>query len=759
MIDRPTRPWPRRCCQAWPVPSLVSSLLVALLLSLLTVAGPARAATVSGFVRSAATGEALDYANVFLQGTSYGDMTNAKGFYSIPGVPAGEYTLAFSFIGYALETRPITLVEGESVLLSVELRPQAIQLDAVEVKAEGKDPTITPSRLTLRTGQLSQVPRIAEADLFRAVQALPGVSTLSDFSSGLYVRGGSPDQNLILLDDVDVYNPSHLFGFFSTFNVDAVKTVDLQKSGYPVRYGGRLSSLLDVHNRDGNRKTFEGVGRIGLISSGLTLEGPWRRGSWMVSGRRTHLELLAKAADIDLPYNFYDLHGKVNLDFRSEDRVAVSLFRGKDRLDWEESSVDILLAWGNDTWSSQWTHIWNSRVFSHFILGGSRFTSEAEIAFQDFEFRFQNRIDDLAAKGNLSIKPTSHHLVDFGFETKLLDFSWKREIGEGDRLQFGYDGTYAALYAQDAWTVSRRWRVQPGLRLDHYSEGNHTRLGPRCSVRRQWNEMLALTATGGRYYQFLNLVSEEGASFADMWFPVDETLQPGRADHYIAGLELGPYEEFDLSVEAYYKDYRNLVEFSREFTRSLVEEDAELGELFNTGTGEAYGADVYLRNRWAGFDGWIGYAWGVAKRKDEQFNRGEEFTPVYDRRHQITVMQSRPLGNGFTLDLAFRYGTGQPTTLAAGRYTVRDLNGNTYDTTLPGPLHEGRLPAFHRLDVGVSKGFDLASARGEASLQLINLYNRDNVYLRAYDLEKNPAEYEDVTMLPFLPTVGLTVRF
>jgi hypothetical protein len=742
-------------------PQALHRLRTIALAAVLSMAWPcaASAATVSGFVTDGTNGEALPYANAALQGAALGAITNVKGFYTITGIPAGRFTLLVSYLGYASQARELTLAADDAVTVSVELAPQAIALAPIEVTAEGAEPTIAPSRLTLATRELHKVPSVVETDLFRAIQALPGVSTLSDFSSGLYVRGGSPDQNLILLDDVDVYNPSHLFGFFSTFNVDAVKTVELQKSGYPARYGGRLSSLLDVHNRDGNRKEFEGVGRASLISSSLTLEGPWRLGSWMLAGRRTYLELLAKAADIDLPYAFYDLHARVNLDPGPEDRTSLSFFRGSDRLDWDQKTIDVVLDWGNDTWSAQWTHLFNSRVFSHFVLGGSRFHSDAKVAFQDFEFKLENRIDDFCGKGSLSFKPSAAHLVDLGFEAKLLDFSWQRDVGENDRLRFQYDGFYGALYAQDSWEIDERWQVQPGLRFDYYSDGDYSGLGPRLSIRRWLNPMTAVHATYGRYHQYLNLVAEEGLSFADMWFPVDATLDPGTADHYILGVDIGPYEDFDLTVEAYYKDYRDLVEFSSEYTRSLVDEDARLGDLFNSGTGEAYGGEIYLRNRTAGFDGWIGYSYGIARRHVELFNRGEAYTPVYDRRHQITVMQTRPLGRGWMLDLSFRYGSGQPTTLSSGRATFRDLTGRTYDVALAGPYNDNRLPAFHRLDLGLSRLWQFKGWSLEPNLQIINLYNRDNVYIRTYDLTANPATYDDVTMLPLIPTIGVNVRF
>jgi hypothetical protein len=479
----------------------------------------------------------------------------------------------------------------------------------------------------------------------------------------------------------------------------------------------------------------------------------------MASGRHTYIKPLAKAAGLDIPYRFYDLHGKFNYDVTPENKTSLSIFRGRDRLDWDQENLDVVLDWGNDTFSAQWTHLFSNRLFSHFLIGGSRYDSEGTIAFQDFEFRMRNKIDDIAVKGNLTHTPSANHIVDFGFEGKVLDFYFLRAMGEEDELTFSYDGVYTALYGQDSWRISPAWHLQTGLRLDYFSEGDYFDLGPRIAVQRQVSELAAVHLTYGRYYQYLNLVSEGGAGFSDMWFPVDETLKPGRSDQFILGLDLGPFDEFDLSAEIYFKSYGNLVEFDTEFGESLIEEDAELGEAFVSGEGRAYGADLFLRNKFSGFEGWIGYTWGDTRRKIPDFNYGKEFYPAYDRRHQIVIMQERSLGRKWRLNLNFRYGTGQPTTLGSGRYTVQDITGRVYDAILPGELNTSRLPDYHRLDLGLSYRGRIGSWTVEPTLQIINLYNRENVYLRLYDTTKNPVETDDVTMLPLLPTIGVNVAF
>jgi len=734
-------------------------LFYILILACLVAPAGSFAAAVSGFVRSAADGEALIYANVFLENAPYGGMTNAQGYYMIPDIPPGDYRIIFSYMGFASETRDLSLSAEDELSLTVELEVQPIEMGTVKVEARKGAGPPPPSTLSLNNYQLMSVPSAIEADLFRAVQSLPGVSTLSDFSSGLYVRGGSADQNLILLDDVDVYNPSHLFGFFSTFNVDAVKRVDLQKSAYPARYGGRLSALLDVHNRDGNRKRVAGVARLSLIDATLTLDGPWSRGSWMVAARRTFLGLLGKTAGVEIPYRFYDLHGRVNLDMDRGDRASLSFFRGRDRLDWNQNTSEILLEWGNDTFSAQWTHPISGRLFSHFLVGGSRFISEVSATFQDFSLRVANEIEDISVKGNLSYAPSVGGVLEFGFEAKDLTFSWRQEIGEDEQLTFAYDGMYGALYSQYGFSFFSSWQALAGLRLNYYSRGDYFDLDPRVTLKHSFNDFLSAHVSFGRYHQYLNLVSEGGVGVGDQWFPVDETLDPGKADHWVLGVDLGPYEHFSLSVEGYYKLYDNVVEFSDEFGRSLLEEDAQLGEAFDSGEGLAYGLDVYLRNRIGGFEGWLGYSYGDTRRRIQGYNYGREYYPVYDRRHQVVVMQEYRVRAKWRFNMNFRYGSGQPTTLGTGRYRVRDITGREYDAILPGELNAYRLPAYHRLDVGITYDTELWGLDVAPTLQIINLYRHDNVWFRYYDTSKNPVEIEDVNMIPLIVTVGVRVAF
>lgn len=720
------------------------------------------AGTIHGFVREKDSKEPIIMGNVWIKGTTIGTTTNMKGYYVLPSLDPGTYEIRFAYVGYTAVEISQTLVNGDDVQLDVLLELEPVKVKEVVVTAErGKrEIDITPSQIAVQVPQIRAIPQVAEPDLFRAIQMLPGVATLSDFSAGLYIRGGSPDQNLILLDQIDVYNPNHLFGFFSTFNTDAIKSVELLKGGFPAMYGGRLSSVLNVYNKEGDRESVHGVVRASLLSASTTIEGPWKKGSWMFSGRRTYLDLAGKIADFDLPYYFYDAHGKINFDIDERNQASASFYLGDDLLDLGQNGMNIKLDWGNKTFSTQWTHLFSSKLFSHFVFAGSRFDSDTQIKFDDISFGILNRITDLALKGSLTYSPTTKHSMDFGFEGKKLDFDLNYEI-VGSKYLNSFAGNYYALYFQDNYRLGLYNILQAGVRFDHYTDGNYSRLVPRLSLKHLLNDRSNLTITYGRYSQFLNLVQQEGMSFADMWFPVDKTFKPGEADHYILGYSFDNKVTFSLDVEAYYKHYTNVAEYrsseNRGFDEQLDHQTA--AQNFFSGKGEAYGGDIYLRNKIAGFAGWIGYSLSWTKKQVEGYNFDKEYYPTYDRRHTITAIQDCHLSSKWRLNFAFKYGSGQPYTEATARYAVQEPGGTIYYLPLEGEKNFYRLPAYHRLDVGAFYETHFFKKDAEVFIQIVNVYNHKNVWFRRYQTSNNPATVEDVTMIPFLPTFGMSVKF
>ena len=738
---------------------IIKKVLFTILL-LITHTGLIFAGTIHGFLREKDSKEPIIMGNVWIKDTNIGTTTNMKGYYVLSSLPPGTYEICFRYIGYRTEIFTKEIKRYDDIELDVDLELETIQFQDVVVEAERdkRELDIKPGQIAMQVPQLRSIPSIAEADLFRSLQMLPGVATLSDFSAGLYVRGGSPDQNLILLDHIDVYNPNHMFGFFSTFNTDAIKSVELLKGGYPASYGGRLSSVLNVVNKEGNRQEFQGVSRLSLLSFSTTLEGPWKHGSWMVSGRRTYLELAEKIADFELPYYFYDGHANINWDINKNNQASVSFYAGNDVLDLTSGGTSISLDWGNKTFSTQWTHLFNSKFFSHFTFAGSRFDSDTRVEFDDVEFGISNNVTDVALKGMLTWTPSTDHSMDFGFETKWIDFGLNYKVVDTEYLN-KFEGNYGSIYVQDNYKLTPLTILQTGLRLDYYSDGNYSRFDPRISLKQLFTENISVTGSVGRFHQFLNLVQQEGMSFADMWFPVDNTFKPGSADHFILGVTYDNKKTYSINVEGYYKNYLNVAEYRTYRGADETVENQTAAQNFLNGQGKAYGMDVYLRNNIWGFEGWLGYSLAWTKKQVDGFNFGLEYFPTYDRRHTITAIQDFRLSRKWRINLAFKFGSGQPYTEATARYSAVDQSGRVYDRTLEGEKNFYRLPDYHRLDIGLFYNTRVFKLPTEVYVQAVNVYNHKNVWFRRYDLNTNPATVEEITMIPFLPTAGISVHF
>ena len=496
-----------------------SILIIAAIVLVPLSAYPAHAqetASVSGFVRDATTGETLLLANIFVPETTVGTATNTSGYYTLTGLAAGEYTLRFSYIGYQDSTLTLTLASGERRRLDVDLFPEQFVVGEVLVTARRQtDEEVRSLGVSqLKTELVRAVPAVLEADVFRSLQLLPGVKAASDYSSGLYVRGGSPDQTLILLDRTTVYNPSHFFGFFSTFNPDAVKDVRLYKGGYPAEYGGRLGAVVDIYNKDGNRNQTQGKLSLGLLASRAIVEGPYKRGSWMLAFRRSTLEpLLAvlQNQDIDgIPdrFYFYDANGKINFDISGDDRLSVSFYTGEDKLllpFLDDASVD--LNYGNRTLSANWTHIFNDRLFSNFTLTSSRYFSSPEFEIAGTPITRSNNVYDQSLKGDIEYEAGDRHQIRAGFWGGIFTFRLRDEFQGEESLSKRIQSAYSAFYVEDIFRPTPSWKITAGVRGNYFAEGNYLRLEPRVGIERQVAESARLQIGYGRYYQFLTLIT------------------------------------------------------------------------------------------------------------------------------------------------------------------------------------------------------------------------------------------------------------
>ena len=430
----------------------------------------------------------------------------------------------------------------------------------------GEEIAVEAERISLRAKPVQQLPALGEADLLRSLQLLPGIQAVSDISSGLYVRGGGPDQTAILLDDIPLYNPSHLFGLFSTFNPDAIKEVNLYKGAYPATYGRTLGAVLDVSNREGNRQRTSGRGGVSLISGRLLTEGPVGQGSWMLAGRRTYLEpvlsaIRSRGVDIPLNYYFYDFNGKVNQRW-GDDTFTVSTYWGQDDLrldleDDEESLVD--LRWGNRALTARWTRVFSPTLFGHFMAAGSEYESIIALRFLDAPVRIANSIRDWSLKGDLDYFANRNHTLSLGLLATLFEFHFARSFNERSQLDLRQEPVLLEGYVQDEWRPGPTTRVQLGGRGTYFSVGHRWHFAPRLALSQALSDKVRVKAAGGVYRQHLQLITTEAFSGGDFWVPLDNTVEPGRSYQAVTGVEWTPSPRYQFSVEAYYTDLANLV--------------------------------------------------------------------------------------------------------------------------------------------------------------------------------------------------------
>lgn len=734
----------------------------------------AQSASINGYVTDSETGETLISANVGFQDINKGTSTNTLGYYSLPNLTPGTYTVFCSYIGYRPFRKEITLEAGENLRLDIELISENVELEEIVVRSRAEEEEQKNiGTAQIKTELIKDLPSVFEADVFRSIQLLPGVKAASDFSSGLYIRGGSPDQTLILLDRTTVYNPSHFFGFFSTFNPDAIKDVRLYKGGYPAEYGGRLGSVLTIYNKDGNRNQNAGSATVGLLASRLSVEGPYNKGSWMLSARRSTLEpLLAglrQSVDgVPSKFYFYDVNGKVNLDASESDKFSLAVYAGQDRVIFPFSDdAEFTLDYGNQTVSGNWTHIFSEKLFSNFVLTGSRYFNYPEFDLGGTSFTRSNNIYDFSVKSDLEYLPGGNHTIKTGIWAGIFTFKLQDTFDNTGTFGSRIQNQYASFYVQDEWRPSERWVLTPGVRLNYFSDGSYFRAEPRLSMEYRPTDRIRFQAAYGRYNQFLTLITNEAFSGFDVWLTSAESVSPAYGDQFVLGAKTIPFETYGLDIEVYYRSMNDLFELD-----PFLPDVAGLayGDLFRVGEGKAYGLEVFFEKRAGRFTGFLGYTLGYTWRKFPGYNTelsgGSEsarfYPPKYDRRHDMNLVGNYELSSRWKATASFNFATGQAYTKALGRYVQFDLpwTNDQPNVLTVGKVNASRLPNYHRLDVSFSRSgrfFDLGDS--ELQLQIINVYSRRNVWFYNFDFDENPVEVDPVRLLPILPSLSYTVNF
>lgn len=727
--------------------------------------------SVSGFIEDAVTKEPLIGATITVKGLRFGAYTNKSGYFSISGVPAGEQTLVVTYVGYLRKEVPVTIASATASKVRIALTSDTSKAREVTVTADREEDKrqISISRVNIPIEQLSQLRIGGEADVFRALQMLPGVLTSSQISSGLFIRGGSPDQNLVLLDGMTVYNPTHLFGFISAFNNDAIKDVDLIKGGFPAEFGGRMSAVLNITQKDGNRDRVEGLVGLGLISSRGSLQGPLGNGSFFLGGRRTYLDLVLGVVpeDPETPFpkfNFYDLNAKITQNLGEDDKVSLSGFMTRDNLGFSQPGLDFGVRIGNRATSARWSHIFDPTVFTVITASASRYDNGFDGRNSGIAFEVRNSIIDYTLKAEFEWFAGETFTLKGGYEANFYTFNYEQLFEQSaqnntilrDTTALVINDNTQAIFAQTTWNITDQVTLQGGLRTSYWTSSKELLFDPRLALRVQVSDDISLKGAWGIYHQYLRLASAPDFSFFDTWLPSDRSVPPGRADHYVLSMESRPYEGYDINVDLYYKNLANINELQQGNRGRQV----SVADIFYVGNGYTYGVELFVQKRSGRLTGWIGYALGYVYSRFDSVNRGEWFRPKFDRRHDLKITAMYQLSDRWEIGSSFMFQSGQSYTGATSTLAGR-MPGWEGGVVMVNPSQRWglRLPNSHQLNLNVNYNTTLFGLPCRLFLDIYNVYSRRDIWFRNFLTTDGIPTVRDVRLLPILPTVSVEVKF
>lgn len=759
--------------------------------------------SLSGHVKDSANGEDLIGVTIYTIQPRYGTATNAYGFYSFT-LPKGNYEVVFSFLGYKTVKRTITLTGNQT--LNINLNSETEQLQEVvvvddRVEERLSKPQMSVSELTAK--EIKKIPQfLGEVDVIRTLTLLPGISTVGEGANGFNVRGGNVDQNLILIDDAPVFNSSHLFGFFSVFNGDAVKDVKLYKGGMPAQYGGRLSSVLDVRQKDGNNQRFGVSGGVGLLSSRLLLEGPIIKDkvSFMLAGRRSYQDIffgLSNNPEIsNTKLNFYDFNGKLSWEINPRNKIYISTYYGRD-LFGANNLFDF--GWGNGTVTVRWNYLISPKLFLNVTGVSSDYTYNLGTPDTDVTpFKWQSRIQNYMGKSSFTWYASSKHTVDFGAEATYYTFDPGVISGViSAQLQKEY-ALEPSIFFNDEWKIGTRLTISGGLRyawfynlggrsIRYYSGDqldNTTVVDevvfdkgevvaryaglagfePRFNFNYRVTDQASLKFSYNRNRQFIHLISNGTTPTPiDIWRPAGQYIQPAIANQIAAGWFQGMFSnKFIFSLEAYYKDFQNLVDYKN--GANLIFADYIETELL-TGRGRAYGLELMLEKKVGAFTGWLSYTLSRTERQvdrgpkpSEWINNGNWYAANYDKPHDITLVTTYSINKRWDVSLNFAYQTGRPMTPPESRGMFETI---TYPVTIS--RNSERIPDYHRLDIAANYYFkknDTRRWQHSLNLGVYNVYARRNAYSVFFRQNADTGQPEAVQLSIFATAIpSITYNF
>lgn len=752
--------------------------------------------TISGYVKDEA-GEELIGATIYIQNLKTGTVTNVYGFYSITLI-AGNYNIDYSYIGCETQTKKINLNQNHS--FNITLIEASETIDEVVITAERKNENVVKTEMStmkLQAKDIKKIPALfGEIDVIKAIQLLPGIQATGEGFSGFNVRGGSPDQNLILFDEATVYNASHLMGFFSVFNNDAIKDVKLYKGDIPAQYGGRLSSLLDIRMKEGNQKKLQATGGIGTISSRLTLEGPIIEDKWsvLVAGRRTYVDLMLLLSSDDAVKSnklyFYDLNLKTNYKISNKDRIYVSGYFGRDVFKFGDMFG---FDWGNYTLTTRWNHLFTEKLFSNFSFIYSKYDYIMESGTDASGFKWTSNLEDFKLKADFNYYPNPNNTIKFGLEAIHHHFNPGFARGTGDSTAMynslempESNALEYAIYLSNEHKLTNKLTLNYGLRGsvfqnmgeatvynfdDSYQKIDSTTykswdifntfygLEPRLSLNYTINQRSSVKASYSRTKQYVHLASNSTAgSPLDVWLPSSPNIDPQLANQAAIGYFRNFLNDaYETSIEIYYKDMDNQIDF-RDHADLMLNPELE-GE-FRVGDAWSYGAEFFIRKQQGRFTGWLSYTLSKAERKIPEINSGKVYSSSYDRPHNIAIVGMYDLTKRWNIAATWVYATGSPVTFPTGRYEQGNMIIPIYSDR-----NSYRMPDYHRMDLSItlkSKEKPNKRLRSELNVSIYNIYNRHNAWMIYFGPDEDDptiTKAEKVYIFPIIPSLTWNFYF
>jgi len=757
--------------------------------------------TISGYVSDAETGEKLISAYVFDEISKKGTVTNTYGFFSLT-LPKDSVKLKSSYIGYNTEIKEFFLNKNTSIRFDLAPSNRLREIEISSERVEKIEERTQMSKVEVPIKQIKSLPALfGEVDVLKVLQLMPGIQSGTEGTSGLFVRGGSPDQNLVLLDNVPVYNVSHVVGIFSVFNADALKNVSITKGGFPARYGGRLSSILEINMKEGNNKEYHGSGSVGLITSKLMFEGPIikDKASFIVSGRRTYIDLLLKPiiaksesdADEDLDLHFYDLNAKANYIINDKNRIFLSMYSGSDvfgfgyksNYDGDSYEENGGFSWGNTILALRWNNQINPKLFMNSTLTYSKFKTKFYADHSDtyngrkekYIVKYESGIEDYAAKLDFDYIPSPNHYVKFGasyinhtYNPGAINLKTEGNEEPSDTT-IGYNKTSSSeidAYIEDDFSFGKL-KANTGLHFSGFFTGKefYNSIQPRLGLRYLLGNGIALKGSFATMKQYINLLTSETLSTPlDLWVPSTDKIKPQSSWQGALGVAKTLSKGYEISVEGYYKEMSNVISYRP--GSSFLDEGPGETDWENKvvqGDGQAYGIELLLQKQKGKFTGWVAYTLSWNWRQFDEINAGKKYPFKYDRRHDFSIVGTYNLTDNIVLSGSWIFSTGNAISIPIFKYPQRPPSkwGNYSEIKSLGEKNSFRLSNSHRLDLSIE--FHKKKKHWERAwvIGVYNAYFHKNPFflISQYDYEKKKNVFKEVSILPILPSISYQFKF